>query len=58
MAGEGDMSQKNSTLNPYYHSSKDNYADGKIMSNYSKLGLAFVAEVTKGYAKVDGQASY
>ena len=52
MAGEG-LSD-----NPYYHSSKDIYADGKIMSNYAKLGLAFVAEVTKGYTKVGGEESY
>ena len=54
MAGEEDGKQKNSTMNPYYHSSKDNYADGNIMSSYAKLGLAFVAEVAKGYIKVDG----
>ena len=48
MASELDLQQPNSTMNPYYHSSRDNYADGRIMSNFAKLALAFVAEVAKG----------
>ena len=48
MASELDLQQPNSTLNPYYHSSRDNYADGRIMSNFAKLALAFLAEVAKG----------
>ena len=35
--------------------SKDNYADSKVMSNYAKLALAFLAEVAKGDIKVDGE---
>ena len=55
MASELDLKQPNSTLNPYYHSSRDNYADGRIMAKYAKLALAFLAEVAKGDIKVDGE---
>ena len=53
--GEHESDHRNSTSNPNYHSSKDNYADGKVMSNYSKVALAFLAEVAKGDIKVDGE---
>ena len=53
--GEHESDHRNSTSNPNYHSSKDNYADGKVMSNYAKLALAFLAEVAKGDIKVDGE---
>ena len=36
------------TINPNYHTSNDIYADGKVMSNYAKLAVTFLAEVAKG----------
>merc|ERR1712126_409920 len=57
-AADYDSDQLNNTLNPGYHSSKDNYADGNVMSNYAKLALAFLAETAKGDIKVDGETYY
>ena len=54
-AADYDTNQLNSTFNPNYHSSKDDYADGKVMSNYAKLALAFLAEVAKGDIKIDAE---
>ena len=48
MVSEAEASQLNTTYNPNVHHFGDIHADGKVMSNYAKLAVTFLAEVAKG----------
>lgn len=48
MVSEAKASQANITFNPNVHSFGDIHANGKVMSNYAKLAVTFLAEAAKG----------